>query len=245
MPRTHSLLRTRWDAGEGQQPTQEGAASLVNPIMSRWACCCDSGSIAPPVSLSKLCAHCNTRPCHQEANGKVHPYCGRACANAAASRQTSGMCVRCGIRPVFAEAGRSHQYCGKACRDQADGVVVPAQRTVPLDERGPHALLPHEIRFYEKGDDFYEFTNFWECDKLVIDGQRWRTTEHYFQAMKFAAFPQLVEQCRNLATPRECFEMVRDPALAKYLLCNCNTLITLKRLIALSSKIGRKALNLP
>ena len=74
---------------------------------------------------------------------------------------------------MFAEAGRSHQYCGKACRDQADGVVVPAQRTVPLDERGPHALLPHEIRFYEKGDDFYEFTNFWECDKLVIDGQRW------------------------------------------------------------------------
>ena len=170
--------------------------------------------------MPKLCANCNTRPCHREANGQVHLYCGRACANAAISRQTARMCVRCGIKPAFVEAGRIHQYCGKACRDQAHGMVVPAQRTVPLDERGPHALLPHEIRFYEKNDDFYEFTNFWECDKLVIDGQRWRTTEHYFQAMKFAAFPQLVDQCRNLATPRECFEMVRDPALKRYLLCD-------------------------
>ena len=34
--------------------------------------------------------------------------------------------------------------------------------------------------------------------------------------MKFAAFPDLVEQCRNLATPRECFQMTRDPAFAEF-----------------------------
>ena len=79
---------------------------------------------------------------------------------------------------------------------------------------GHFARLPHEIKFYEKDEDFYEFTNFWECDHLEIpegSGTKWRTTEHYFQAMKFAARPDLVERCRRLATPRECFDMVRDP----------------------------------
>jgi ribA/ribD-fused uncharacterized protein len=76
--------------------------------------------------------------------------------------------------------------------------------------------LPHEIKFYEKDAEFYEFTNFWECDHLNIDGRPWRTSEHYFQAMKFAAYPQLVEQCRTLATPRECFDMARDPLYQPY-----------------------------
>lgn len=46
------------------------------------------------------------------------------------------------------------------------------------------------IGFYhrtDKSDDYYEFTNFWPTEKpLVIDGHPWRTTEHYFQACKFA-----------------------------------------------------------
>lgn len=87
---------------------------------------------------------------------------------------------------------------------------------MPLDQRPSHEQLPHEIRFYEKDEDFYEFTNFWECDNLQIGGKLWRTSEHYFQAMKFATFPQLVDQCRNLVTPRECFEMTRAPAYAQY-----------------------------
>ena len=83
--------------------------------------------------------------------------------------------------------------------------------TVPLDQRPRGTPLPDEIKFYEREDDFYEFTNFWKCTGLMIDGKQWSTTEHYFQAQKFVARPDLVEICRNLGTPRECFEMVRDP----------------------------------
>jgi ribA/ribD-fused uncharacterized protein len=72
------------------------------------------------------------------------------------------------------------------------------------------------IKFYEKFEDFYEFTNFWECDRLVIGGQQWPTTEHYFQAQKFAAYPALVELCRTQPSPRECFEMVRNPVYKPY-----------------------------
>jgi hypothetical protein len=102
---------------------------------------------------------------------------------------------------------------GAVSRDQVSrAAAVGPRRTVPLDQRpiGLHRL-PHEIKFYERHDDFYEFTNFWECTGLMIDGKQWRTTEHYFQAQKFTAWPELVERCRNFETARECFAMVRDP----------------------------------
>ena len=41
--------------------------------------------------------------------------------------------------------------------------------------------------------------------------------------MKFAAFPDLVEQCRNLATPRECFQMVRSPDLKEFVRTDWHT----------------------
>ena len=56
-----------------------------------------------------------------------------------------------------------------------------------------------------------------QCEHLVIDGKPWPTSEHYFQAQKFAAWPSLVEQCRTLPTPRECFDMVRNPAYKPYI----------------------------
>eukprot|EP01126_Amoeba_proteus_P035689 TRINITY_DN3602_c0_g2_i2.p1 TRINITY_DN3602_c0_g2~~TRINITY_DN3602_c0_g2_i2.p1 ORF type:complete len:325 (-),score=40.35 TRINITY_DN3602_c0_g2_i2:621-1595(-) len=43
-----------------------------------------------------------------------------------------------------------------------------------------------KILFYEKGEDYYEFTNFYDVPNgIFIDGQKWTTTEHYFQAQKF------------------------------------------------------------
>jgi ribA/ribD-fused uncharacterized protein len=188
-----------------------------------------ASSAPPPPPTGQLCRHCGARPCHEEPDGTIHPFCGKRCADAARAAAAAagrggrggggarpGMCIVCGVKPVYVEAGRRHDYCGKACRDQAARGAAPA-RTVPLDQRGPRARLPNEIKFYEREEDFYEFTNFWECDRLVIDGKPWRTAEHYFQAMKFAGFPELLEQCRNLATPRECFDMARNPAYAQYL----------------------------
>ena len=66
------------------------------------------------------------------------------------------------------------------------------------------------IRFYNSHEPFYEFSNFWPCQGLMIDGKRYPTTEHYFQAQKFVGYPDLVEKCRKLPTARQCFNMVRD-----------------------------------
>ena len=122
-----------------------------------------------------------------------------------------------------------HPFCGKGCSARAtqDGWIdgrppygwahtkrlpPPPRHTPPLGRWSalgkPKPVGP--ILFYEAHEDFYEFTNFWVCDQLTLDGQKWRTTEHYFQAQKFID-PQLKEICRLKATPRECFELVREP----------------------------------
>lgn len=41
------------------------------------------------------------------------------------------------------------------------------------------------IRFYRQGDEFGEFSNF-AAFPIKLDGKTWPTTEHYFQAQKFA-----------------------------------------------------------
>lgn len=40
------------------------------------------------------------------------------------------------------------------------------------------------INFYSVGDEFGEFSNF-AAYQITIDGERWPTSEHYFQAQKF------------------------------------------------------------
>ena len=86
-------------------------------------------------------------------------------------------------------------------------------RKVVAPQKDPAA---DAIRFYHRDQPYFEFTNFYPCDHLTIDGKTYPTTEHYFQAQKFAEFPDLVEKCRELATPRQCFEMVRSQRYAPY-----------------------------
>lgn len=43
------------------------------------------------------------------------------------------------------------------------------------------------IRFYDSKADYFEFSNFYlHKPPLVIDGEKYKTTEHYFQAQKYA-----------------------------------------------------------
>ena len=65
------------------------------------------------------------------------------------------------------------------------------------------------IKFYNRGEPYYEFTNFYEVI-VVIDDTHWPTTEHYFQAQKFVGTP-ILETIRMLSRPREAFDMSRDP----------------------------------
>ena len=70
----------------------------------------------------------------------------------------------------------------------------------------------NQVWFYNRGEPYYEFTNFFPCI-VFIDGRDWPTTEHYFQAQKFVGTPY-VEKIRMLPGPRDAFQLSRDPAVS-------------------------------
>lgn len=55
------------------------------------------------------------------------------------------------------------------------------------------------IEFYRAGDANGIFSNFHQAP-ITIDGKLWKSTEHYFQAMKFEGTPY-EEYIRNCSTP--------------------------------------------
>jgi hypothetical protein len=64
------------------------------------------------------------------------------------------------------------------------------------------------INFYYVDKPYGFFSNFFKR-KIIIDGKIWPTTEHFFQAMKFAG-TQYEEYIRNLKTAREAADSGRD-----------------------------------
>ena len=71
------------------------------------------------------------------------------------------------------------------------------------------------IRFYDRGQPYFEFTNFAEYP-IQLDGKTWPTSEHYFQAQKFVGTPY-EEQVRNLPRARDAFDLSRRPEVSQWL----------------------------
>lgn len=68
------------------------------------------------------------------------------------------------------------------------------------------------IYFYSAHDEPYGcFSNFSQHG-FELDGKYWRTSEHYFQAQKFAGTPH-EERVRNARTPKQAAEIGRDRKL--------------------------------
>ena len=59
------------------------------------------------------------------------------------------------------------------------------------------------VFFYAGDNEFHCFSNFYRCN-IMIDGKKWATTEHYFQAMKAASEPD-----------QEVIRLAASPGLAK------------------------------
>lgn len=64
------------------------------------------------------------------------------------------------------------------------------------------------INFYSVGDSFGEFSNFAPFP-ITLDGTRWPTTEHYFQAQKFDN-PEYREKIRSENSPMQAARLGRD-----------------------------------
>jgi N-glycosidase YbiA len=67
---------------------------------------------------------------------------------------------------------------------------------------------PDELLFYSVGDTYGEFSNFAPYP-IRIDGKKWPTTEHFFQAQKFLD-AKLRERIRKATTPGEAARLGRS-----------------------------------
>ncbi len=68
--------------------------------------------------------------------------------------------------------------------------------------------MTEPIRFYSTHEPYGEFSNFARYP-IFLDGQRWRTSEHYFQAQKFLDRVNR-EAVRLARTPGEAARLGRD-----------------------------------
>ena len=64
------------------------------------------------------------------------------------------------------------------------------------------------VNFYSVGDDFGQFSNFAPFP-INLDGERWPTSEHYFQAQKFDD-PAHRQKIRRANSPMEAKKLGRD-----------------------------------
>ncbi|MCG8648967.1 MAG: NADAR family protein [Pirellulales bacterium] len=64
------------------------------------------------------------------------------------------------------------------------------------------------IRFYSVGDEYGEFSNF-AAFPIKLQGKRWPTSEHYFQAQKFQDL-EYREEIRKAKTPMIAARLGRD-----------------------------------
>jgi hypothetical protein len=71
-----------------------------------------------------------------------------------------------------------------------------------------NASVVTRIEFYAVGDPHGEFSNFAPYP-ITLRGKRWPTSEHFFQAQKFAGTPHEAE-IRRAKQPRLAAEMGRD-----------------------------------
>ena len=70
------------------------------------------------------------------------------------------------------------------------------------------------IKFYNRDDPYYEFTNFYSAP-IELDKKTWPTTEHYFQAQKFVGTPY-EEKIRHLPRPQQVLDFTQDPKVSRW-----------------------------
>jgi ribA/ribD-fused uncharacterized protein len=87
--------------------------------------------------------------------------------------------------------------------DGPETLVVAEEHVV-----GEHGGEMNVIHFYSKRDNYYCFSNF-SPYPIKLKNKRWPTSEHYFQAQKFAGTPD-EEEVRQAPSPRIAARMGRS-----------------------------------
>lgn len=71
---------------------------------------------------------------------------------------------------------------------------------IKIDESSIRTSGKMALEFSSKSETHTEFSNFHLID-FTVEGKRWRSVEHYFQAQKFPGDPALQERIRAAKTP--------------------------------------------
>lgn len=101
-------------------------------------------------------------------------------------------------RPRYVENGYEHPYCGRTCANKANAPRSSSSNT-------------NAILFYNRGEPYYEFTNFYEPPHgILIDGYLWKTTEIYFQAMKFIDHKHHLSNMVAMNSSRDAFSYAQQ-----------------------------------
>lgn len=94
--------------------------------------------------------------------------------------------------------------------DYLQSLLQPSQKT-SSSITTKAATNKNVIEFYDKNKPYYEFTNFYTGEPISMDGKKWPTSEHYFQAMKFEGKNSWIqEKIRNAASPRDVFDLANS-----------------------------------
>jgi len=85
------------------------------------------------------------------------------------------------------------------------------------------------ILFYSSSSTYFEFSNFYQRE-IFIQGQKWKTVEHYFQAMKSndmdvreriskCSIPSFAKAIGGKTEIRDDWEEIKENVMFKALLC--------------------------
>jgi len=72
--------------------------------------------------------------------------------------------------------------------------------------------MAKSIKFFAKNDKYYQLSNFAGFG-FELDGNYWKTMEHYFQAMKFTGTAQF-EKIRDCGSPKQAKDLGQTRAVS-------------------------------
>ena len=97
---------------------------------------------------------------------------------------------------------KNSEFCSKKCELESEEKnyvefmnALRKDELLPWNQYNTKNLKKYE--FYEKNEKGYEFTNFYDKAPFEIDGIEWKTSEHYFQAMKYENVEVVDWICEN------------------------------------------------
>ena len=77
-----------------------------------------------------------------------------------------------------------------------------------------HGHRSDAIYFFKPESDYFEFTPYSQ-HWISLDGKRWQTVSHYFQAQKFRARPDIASLILNCTTAQAAWDIAHDREYVK------------------------------